>query len=155
MTRKFGTGVLVAGLLVGATIAVAPALGKGKPPKTGVGCKPQIALIVSGTVVGAPSGSTFTMAVTRANHHASALVSGTQLTIRTNADTKIVRIGRQTSLSTFVNGDVVQAQYRLCKGDIAALTPASFNANTTMFAKRVTAHAPGTDTNENENENGS
>lgn len=155
MTRKLGMGVLLAALLVGATITVAPALGKGKPPKTGVGCKPQISLTLSGTVAGAPSGSTLTMAVTRANHHASALVSPTQLTIRTNGNTKIVRTGKQTSLSTFVNGDVVQVQYRLCKGDIAALTPTTFNANTTMFAKRVTAHAPGTDTNENENENGS
>jgi hypothetical protein len=154
MKLKLTTTIALAATLIAGVVATTPALGKGKPPKSGAGCKPQISIILDGTLAGAPSGTTFQMTVTHANHFGAALVTATQLTIRTNTATKITRNGPQTSLSTFVSGDAVQVQYRTCKADVSTLTPTTFNANTTLFAKRVTAHVPGTDNdNENENEN--
>jgi hypothetical protein len=147
------TSIIALGTLLATTaVTVSPALAKGKPPKTGANCRPQITLILSGTVAGAPSGSNFQMAVTRANHHARGLVTATQLTIKTNSSTKIVRNGTQTTLSTLQANDRVQVQFRFCKGDLSGLNAASFNNNASLYAKRVTAHAP---TAENENENGS
>ena len=158
MKLKLTTIAALTALLVATAVTVAPAFGKGNPPKTGAGCRPQITLILNGTVAGAPSGSTFQMAVTRANHHARGLVTATQLTIRTNSDTKIFREGTQTSLSTLQANDRVQVQFRFCKGDLSGLNATSFNANTSLNAKRVNAHAPAApaaNQNDNDAEDGS
>jgi len=140
MKSRTSIAATLAASLLAAVIVAGPALGKGKPPTTGEGCKPQVSLILKGTVAGTPGADSFQMNVTRANHHGSALVSATLLTIKVNAATKINRKGPQNSLVALVSGDRVQVQYRICKADFAPLTPTSFNASTTLFAKRVDAH---------------
>jgi hypothetical protein len=140
MKSRTSIAATLAASLLATVIVAGPALGKGKPPKTGESCKPQVSLNLKGTVAGTPGADSFQMNVTRANHHGSALVSATPLTIKVNAATTIKRKGPQNSLAALVSSDRVQVQYRICKADFASLTPTSFNASTTLFAKRVDAH---------------
>src|SRR5207247_4909088 len=44
-------------LLSVSTAVAAPPTGKGKPPTTGVGCKPQVTVVLRGTFVSASAGS--------------------------------------------------------------------------------------------------
>ena len=141
MNLRTSTLVALAAALAAAMVVAGPAVGKNKPPRTGEGCKPKVSLILRGTVAAAPGADSFLMSVTRANRARAALVTSTQLTISVNGDTKIRRQGVKTSLTTsgIVAGDRVKVVYRVCKDDVAGLTPASFTAGATMFAKRVRA----------------
>src|SRR5437899_12687058 len=83
-------------LAVAATAAVA-APQKGKPPPAGPGCKPQVSVILRGTVAVAPGGGAalpfgFQIHVTSANRLGHAYVTASQpVTVSVNSDTKIRR----------------------------------------------------------------
>ena len=112
-------------------LAVVPssvALAKGKPNQTGDNCRPKVSFILKGTLtsLGDPS---FQMNVTRANHHARALLGDREITV--NDHTKFRRKGH-AAMTDLVAGDRLKVQVRGCKhGDPATME---------LLAKRVVAH---------------
>ncbi len=98
-----------------------------KPAKTGVGCRPRVALVLKGTLVSTATTS-FNMQVTRTNRHAYARV-GTTVSVTVDAKTKIVRRGPST-LAKLVVGDRLNVQARACKAE---------RDTAVLLAKRVVA----------------
>jgi hypothetical protein len=129
------TGVAVAGLIVSSAIAAPPA-GKGKPPTTGAGCKPKIAVVVKGTLANAPSASAISVNVTSGNRWGRAYVAASQpRSISVDANTMVRRQGKKT-LGDLKSGDRVLVQARVCKADLAN------NATPALIASKVIAHPP-------------
>jgi hypothetical protein len=115
--------------------------GHGKPATTGSGCKPQVAVILTGTVATAPGATpvlpfALSVNVTHSNHHGANYAKATQpITVTVTSDTKIRREGAKT-LSALLAGDRVTIHARACKADLA--NPAT--ATATLTATMVTAH---------------
>src|SRR5262249_54282097 len=93
-------------------------------------CKPQITVVLHGTVAVAPGASPtlpfgLQVAVKSANAHGQAYVKATQpVTITVTSSARIVNQG-QASLSSLLVGDQVTVQARSCKADLAnGATPA-------------------------------
>lgn len=136
-TLLFGFAVLA----VAATTAVA-APEKGKPPPTGPGCKPQVSVILKGTVHTAPGGAAalpfaLLVDVKHSNKLGHAYVTGAQpVTVTVDANTRIGRNNTHglAALQAMLAGDRVVVQARVCKADLSGgKTPA-------LTAKRVVAH---------------
>ena len=109
---------------------------KGKPPKTGVGCRPRVALVLKGTLATAPgaAGTSFSLTVTHANHHAAAYAKASQPTsILVDAQTVVRRQGKK-ALGDLVSGDRALVQARACKADLAN------GATPQLTATRIVAH---------------
>lgn len=109
---------------------------KGKPPKTGVGCRPRVALVLKGTLATAPggAGTSLSVNVTQGNHHAAAYAKAAQPTsILVDAKTVVRRQGKKT-LADLVSGDRVLVQARACKADLAG------GATPQLTATRIVAH---------------
>jgi hypothetical protein len=111
-----------------------------KPPATGPGCKPQVSIVLKGTVAVAPGATpvlpfSLTVNVKHANKQGKAYVKATQpVTVIVTSDTKVNRQDNH-SLAAFLAGDRVTVQARACKADLAhGATPA-------LTATRVDAHA--------------
>jgi hypothetical protein len=114
----------------------APPPGKGKPPTTGQGCKPSVAVVLKGSLAATPGAAATSLSVTvkSANRHGRAYVTATQPTaILLDEDTKVRRRGKKT-LAGLVAGDRVLVQAKVCKADLAR------GATPTLTAKRVVAH---------------
>jgi len=104
--------------------------GKGKGKSTA--CKPNVAFVLNGTFVAAGTdGTSFSMKVTHANHHAQKL--GNPATIQTDASTRILRNGKAVKVADLKADDRLNVQARGCKTVPAGTTQ-------TMVAKRVVAH---------------
>src|SRR5262249_34447079 len=138
----FLLALTAAALSASAAVAAPPTThpGKGsKPPTTGVGCKPQIMVVLHGTVATAPgAGPTLPFGlqvrVKSANPHGQAFVKAPQpVTITVTSSTLISREG-SSSLSSLLANDQVNVQARVCKADLAnSATPA-------LTARMVSAH---------------
>jgi hypothetical protein len=132
--RKMMFGVVVA-LLAASGAVAAPPPGKGKPT-TGPGCKPAVAVILTGTLAadGAAAPFTLSVTVTGGNHAAKAYKNGAQpVSVSVTTTTKINRQGDHNS-ADLKSGDRVNVHATVCKADLAnGATPA-------LIAKRVTAH---------------
>ena len=107
-------------------------------------CRPNVAFVFNGTFVAAGSdGTSFSMKVIHANHHAAKL--GSPATIQTDASTRILRDGKGAKVAELTANDRLNVQARGCKTVPAGTTQ-------TMVAKRVVAHDPassgGTETTE-------
>jgi hypothetical protein len=108
---------------------------KGKPPTAGAGCKPEISVILKGTLAAdagaAPTALSVT--VTGGGHFSHAYKVGTNpVSIAVTSTTKVHR-GSATTWSALKLGDRVNIQARACKADLAAgKTPS-------LTATRVTA----------------
>lgn len=130
--------MVIASLGVSSAVAVPPP-GKGKPPTTGVGCKPKVTVVLKGTLAATPGATTAALLVnvTKGNRFARAYVAASQPTaVLVDADTKVRRQGKKT-LGDLLSGDRVLVQARACKADLAAgATPA-------LTASRVVAHPAG------------
>ena len=125
-------GLVVAGLVVSSAVA-APPEGKGKPPTTGAGCKPKVAVVLKGTLASA-SATALGVDVTSGNRWGRAYVEGTAVTsVAVNTTTKVHRQGKKT-LADLVVGDRVLVQARVCKADLAQ------NAKPALTARKVNAH---------------
>jgi hypothetical protein len=134
---------LAAAALTASAAIAAPPTGKGKPATTGPGCKPQVAVILTGTVATAPGATpvlpfALSVNVTRANHQGSAYAKLTQpISVTVTTDTKIHRQGAKT-LSALLAGDRVTIHARACKADLKSADPAV--ATATLTATKIDAH---------------
>lgn len=135
--RLLVTGLAVG--LIGASAAVAvDAEGKGKPPTTGAGCKPKVAVVLKGTLAATPAAAAtaISVKVTSGNRWGRSYVAGPQpRSIGVNASTK-VRGGGKKTLGALVSGDGVLVQARACKADLAN------NATPALTASKIVAHSP-------------
>jgi hypothetical protein len=123
-------------IVIAAMVAVG-ASAKGKPPTTGVGCKPNVTVILKGTLASDGAAAPFSLLVTvkHTNHAGRAYKNATQpISILVTTDTKIHR-GHSTSSADLKTGDRVNIRARACKADLAN------NATPTLTAVRITAHA--------------
>jgi hypothetical protein len=142
--KVFLAGLAIAGLAVSSAVA-APPDGKGKP-RTGEGCKPQITVVLKGTLASAPSTTSLSMNVTVANRWGSAYRPTANVTL--DAKTK-VRGGGMKSVADLVAdlkaGDRVLVQARVCKDDLKDPT-----AKPALTASKVIGHPAKADENEND-----
>ena len=124
--------LLVAAVAVVATASsavAAPPAGKGKP-QTGAGCKPQVMVVLKGTLTGTP----LSVDVTSSNRWGRAYVAGTaSTTLTVDANTKVRRQGKK-AITDLVVGDRVLVQAKVCKADLED------NAMPALTARMVIAH---------------
>ena len=114
----------------------APPPGKGKPPTTDQGCKPNVTVVLKGSLAATPGATATSLSVTvkSANRHGRAYATATQPTaVRVDEDTKVRRRGKKT-LGDLLAGDRVLVQAKVCKADLAQ------GATPPLTAKRVVAH---------------
>ena len=140
--KVFVLAVAAAALTASAAVAAKPTTNPGngsKPATTGAGCKPQIMVVLHGTVAAAPGSAPtlpFSLMVTvkSANSFGKAFVNpSTPLGISVTSSTQVSRQGSKT-LSSLLQNDHVTVQARTCKADLAhGATPA-------LTATIVSAH---------------
>jgi hypothetical protein len=132
--KVFLAGLAVAGLAVSSAVA-APPDGKGKP-RTGEGCKPQITVVLKGTLASAPSTTSLSMNVTGTNRWGRAYKPTANVTLDTKTK---VRGGGMKSVADLVAdlkaGDRVLVQARMCKDDLKDPT-----AKPALTASKVVGH---------------
>ena len=129
-SRTLFAAILAAALAPAAAFAAAPPT-KGKPPSTGVGCKPQVAVVVKGTAAD-DGGSTLSLTVNGGNHWAKLLFANnttTKTTVTTSQATKVNVDGKSGVLTSIKKDERVLVQYRVCKGDLTGKTTADALAN--------------------------
>jgi hypothetical protein len=128
----------LAAVTLATAVLVPVALGKGKPPATGPGCKPMVTVILKGTLTSDPgTGATsFTMDVTKTNKHGKELKGSLNVMITVDPSTKIRRQGKKT-VDALASGDRALVQIRRCKADL----PLSTATVDDVAASRVTAQA--------------
>ena len=132
--------VTVAALTV--TTSVALAAPQTKPQKSGLGCKPQVTVVLKGTIPTAPgNGATlpFALAITakHSNRFAQAYVKGTQpVAVQVTDKTKIRRHAAKglDALRAMLVGDRMLVTARVCMADLAN------NATPPLTATRLVAH---------------
>ena len=121
---------LVAVVFTASAAVAAPPPGKGKPT-IGPGCKPNVTVVLKGTLTGAP----LIVDVTSSNRWGRAYVPGTaSTTITVDPNTTKVRRQGQNLITDLVVGDRVLVQAKVCK---AALDN---GATPPLTALRVVAH---------------
>jgi hypothetical protein len=134
--------IAAAALTASAALAAKPATHPGngsKPPTTGTGCKPEIMVVLHGTVAAAPGAAPtlpFSLMVTvaSANAHGKAFVNpATPLGITVTSSTHVSRQG-STTLSSLLQNDQVTVKARTCKADLA------HGAKPALTATMVSAH---------------
>jgi hypothetical protein len=130
--------MLLVGLvaLVSVSTAVAsPPTGNGKPPATGVGCKPQVTVVLRGTFVSASAGS-LSMNVVGANRWGRAWKTAGTASVALDQKTKVRGNGMKTvaDLAKLKLDDRVLVQARSCKADLAN------DATPALTAVRIVAH---------------
>ena len=134
--------VAAAALTASAAFAAKPATHPGngsKHPTTGAGCKPEIMVVLHGTVAAAPGSAPtlpFSLMVTvnSANAHGKAFVNpSTPLGISVTSSTRVSRQGSKT-LSSLLQNDQVTVLARTCKADLAN------GAKPALTATMVSAH---------------
>jgi hypothetical protein len=136
MKLKAIVGAIAAALMVSSIAFAAPPSGKGKPPTTGAGCKPSVAVILTGKLVadGAAAPSSLSVTVTGGNRWGHAFKKGTQpVSVAITTSTKVNRSGDHKAADLKM-GDRVYIEARGCMADLKAGLPA-------LVAMRVVAHA--------------
>ena len=138
MLKALSVGVAA----LAAMSSVALAAPQTKPPKTGLGCKPQVTVVLKGTIPTAPGGGAtlpFALAITtkHSNRFGQAYVKGTQpVTVQVTDTSKIRRHAAKglDALRAMLAGDRVLVTARVCAADLAN------NATPLLTAVRVVAH---------------
>ena len=123
--------------LVASLVAVSAVFGKGKPPKTGDGCKPAVKVVLAG-VVGADvdpadGDASFVMVVEHSNRFGRAYKQAGSATITVDPKTKVRRQGAR-NLGALAPNDRVRVQAKVCKADLAG------GAMPDLTARKVGAH---------------
>lgn len=138
MKLKAVVGAAAVALVLSSLAVAAPPSGKGKPPTTGAGCKPSVAVILTGKLAadGAAAPSSLSVTVTGGNRFAKAYKSPTSqpVSVAITSSTKINRQGDHNPADLKM-GDRVNIQARACMADLKSATPPA------LTATRVTAHA--------------
>jgi hypothetical protein len=125
----------VAGLVVSSAVA-APPEGKGKP-RTGEGCKPQVAVVLKGTLSATASTTSLSMNVTGANRWGRAWRTAGTATATLDTKTKVRGGGMKTVADLVADlkaGDRVHVQARVCKDDLKN------DAKPALTASKVIGH---------------
>jgi hypothetical protein len=141
--KSFVAAALVAALCASAAVA-APPPGKGKPATTpsghqgkpatqGPGCRPQVTVVLKGTIT-AVSPTQLDMTVTQANRWGRAWKTLASATVTLTPDTKVRRNGKKMATDLAAT-DWVLVQARACKADLANGT-----VPPPLTAVRVVAH---------------
>ena len=137
MRLKFLILALVVSL-VGVSAAAAkrdPA--KGKPPKTGVGCKPSVKVVLKGVlgadVDPADGDTSFVLMVKRSNKHGRAYKAAGTATVLVDAKTRVHR-KHDRKLGALAPNDRVSVQARACKAELVG------GAMPELTARKVDAH---------------
>ena len=138
MLKALSVGVAA----LAAMSSVALAAPQTKPPKTGLGCKPQVTVVLKGTIPTAPGGGAtlpFALAITtkHSNRFGQAYVKGTQpVTVQVTDTSKIRRHAAKglDALRAMLAGDRVLVTARACKPDLAN------NVTPMLTAVRLVAH---------------
>jgi hypothetical protein len=108
--------------LVSALAVVSAAAGKGKPPKTGEGCKPAVKVVLAGVLAAdvdpADGDSSFTMVVKHSNRFGRAWKQAGSATINVDQKTKIRREGAH-NLGPLAPNDRLLVSAKACKADLA------------------------------------
>src|SRR5260370_37731125 len=110
----------IVGVGVGASFAfAAPPVGKGKPVATGVGCRPQVTVVLRGTIAVAPgvSGTSLSLNVTSSNAQGKAYRAA-EVAFAIDAKTKVRRNGAKQQGALLV-GHRALVQARACKADLS------------------------------------
>ena len=119
----------------------APPPGKGKPKPSGPSCKPNVSVILKGTLTSDPEfagAGTFTMNTTGANKPGKASIGGAPETITVGPATKVRRKNMPKLVASLESGDRAVVHLRACKGDL----PLDAAELTALTALRVNAKAP-------------
>jgi hypothetical protein len=135
MRLKLLALALVAAALSVSAATAAPPPGKGKPDKTGANCKPNVSIVLKGTLTSDPGASdtSFTMKVLKTNKHGSAYLKAGEATILVDAKTKVRRKGAKM-LDALALNDRVNVKAKACKAELKdGATPA-------LTARKVDAH---------------
>lgn len=136
MKLKALIGVAAAALVVASIAVAAPPSGKGKPPTTGAGCKPNVSVILTGKLAadGTAAPSNLSVTVAGGNRWARAYKAGTQpVSVAITTSTKVNRQGDHNA-ADLKSGDRVNIQARACMADLKSTTLP------VLTAVRVTAH---------------
>ena len=146
-TRVLLVGLVAFGLSASVAIA-APPPGKGKPASpgnsatagkpspTGTACKPNVTVVLKGTLTSVSAGS-LGMTVTQGNRWGRAYVTATTATVTVTDDTKVRGNGAKEVADLAVT-DRVLVQARVCKADLFAV-----GSPPVLTAVRVVAHPVG------------
>ena len=137
MKRNAAISALLLAFVSGVSLATAaPPAGKGKPPTSGDGCKPNVSVILNGTLAGNGAAAPFSLSLTasKGNHFAQAYLKATQpLSLQVSSATKISRQG-DSNPADLKSGDRISVRAQVCRAALAnGATPA-------LTAQRVVAH---------------
>ena len=136
MKLKAIVGAAAVALVLSSIAVAAPPSGKGKPPTKGAGCKPSVAVLLTGKLAadGAAAPSSLSVTVTGGNRFAKAYKNGTlPVPVAITSSTKVSRQGDHDPADLKM-GDRVNILARACMADLKSATPPA------LTAIRVTAH---------------
>jgi hypothetical protein len=151
LTKLLVIALAVVALTSSAALAAPPAMHPGngrKPSATGTNCRPQITIVLHGTVAVAPGTSPplpFGLQVTvkSANTHGQAYVKAIQpVTITVSPSTRIVDRGK-ASLPSLIAGERLTVQARTCKADLASGAAPSLTARMVIDQQENSRTDPG------------
>ena len=108
--------------LVASLAVVSAAAGKGKPPKSGPGCKPAVTVMLAGVLAAdvdpADGDASFTMVVKRSNRFGRAWKQAGSATINVDQKTRVRRQGAH-NLGALAPNDRLLVSAKACKADLA------------------------------------
>jgi hypothetical protein len=123
--------------LVASLVGVSGALGKGKPPKSGPGCKPAINVVLKGVLAPdvdpADGDTSFVLTVKSSNKHGRAYKQVGSATIAVDAKTRVRRQGAH-NLGALAPNDRLSVKAKACKADLAD------SAMPDLTARKINAH---------------
>jgi hypothetical protein len=108
--------------LVASLAVVSAAAGKGKPPKSGQGCKPAVTVMLKGVLAAdvdpADGDTSFTMVVMHSNRFGRAYKQAGTATVNVDPKTKVRRAGAH-NLGALAPNDRLLVSAKACKADLA------------------------------------
>jgi hypothetical protein len=123
--------------LVASLVGVSAALGKGKPPASGVGCRPAVNVVLKGALAAdvdpADGDTSFVLTVKRSNRHGRAYKQAGSALVLVDAKTRVRRQGAH-NLGALAPNDRMSVKAKVCKADLAK------GATPELTARKVEAH---------------
>jgi hypothetical protein len=123
--------------LVAALAVVSGAAGKGKPPRSGQGCKPAVKVVLAGVLAAdvdpADGDTSFTMVVKHSNRFGRAYKLAGTATINVDQKTRVRRQGAH-NLGALAPNDRLLVSAKACKADLAN------GAMPDLTAHKIAAH---------------